>query len=100
MSNGLTLSEYHTNLRNTGLFITIAFGTMGYSANFSKVLYKKSLIFISLLFLTISGLLSYNLIQSDDENRDVKLSMIPKILLGITLLLFITAIRLFVKDLR
>ena len=100
MSSGLTFSEYHTNLRNTGLFITIAFGTMGYSDNFSKVLYKKSLIFISLLFLTISGLLSYNLIQSDDENRDVKLSMIPKILLGITLLLFITAIRLFVKDLR
>ena len=97
MSDGLTLSEYHTNLRNTGLFITIAFGTMGYSEKFSKKMYRKSLIFISLIFLVVSGLLSFNLIQSDNDKRDIKLSVIPKILLGLTILLFIIGVRLLIK---
>lgn len=98
MEKSLTLSEYHTNLRNIGLFITIAFGTLGYSGKFSKKVYKKSLIIISLIFLIISGLLSITLIQSENnDERDIKLSVIPKILLGLTILLFITGIRLFIK---
>lgn len=97
MSNGLTFSEYHTNLRNTGLFITIAFGTLSYSEKFSKKLHKKSLIIISLIFLLLSGLLSFNLIQNDSEERDVKLSIIPKILFGMTILLFIMGVILFIK---
>ena len=97
MSDGLTFSEYHTNLRNTGLFITIAFGTMGYSEKFSNKLYRRSLIFVSLIFLIISGLLSLNLMISDDDKRDIKLSIIPKILFGLTILLFLMGIRLLVK---
>ena len=97
MSDGLTFSEYHTNLRNTGLFITIAFGTMGYSDKFSNKLYRRSLIFVSLIFLIISGLLSLNLMISDDDKRDIKLSIIPKILFGLTILLFLMGIRLLVK---
>ena len=97
MSNGLTFSEYHTNLRNTGLFITIAFGTMGYSDKFSNKLYRRSLIFVSLIFLIISGLLSLNLMISDDDKRDIKLSIIPKILFGLTILLFLMGIRLVIK---
>jgi|TARA_X000001036_G_C20266498_1_gene638447 hypothetical protein len=97
MSDGLTFSEYHTNLRNTGLFITIAFGTMGYSEKFSNKLYRRSLIFVSLIFLIISGLLSLNLMVSDDDKRDIKLSIIPKILFGLTILLFLMGIRLVIK---
>tara|TARA_B100001094_G_C18191992_1_gene807912 strand:+ start:710 stop:1003 length:294 start_codon:yes stop_codon:yes gene_type:complete len=97
MSDGLTFSEYHTNLRNTGLFITIAFGTMGYSEKFSNKLYRRSLIFVSLIFLIISGLLSLNLMISDDDKRDIKLSIIPKILFGLTILLFLMGIRLLIK---
>tara|TARA_B100000029_G_scaffold323652_1_gene316052 strand:+ start:896 stop:1189 length:294 start_codon:yes stop_codon:yes gene_type:complete len=97
MSDGLTFSEYHTNLRNTGLFITIAFGTMGYSDKFSNKLYRRSLIFVSLIFLIISGLLSLNLMISDDDKRDIKLSIIPKILFGLTILLFLMGIRLVIK---
>ena len=97
MSDGLTFSEYHTNLRNTGLFITIAFGTMGYSDKYSNKLHKRTLIFVSLIFLIISGLLSFNLVISDDDKRDIKLSVIPKILLGLTILLFLMGIRLLVK---
>tara|TARA_Y100000817_G_scaffold314391_1_gene313082 strand:- start:5806 stop:6099 length:294 start_codon:yes stop_codon:yes gene_type:complete len=97
MSDGLTFSEYHTNLRNTGLFITIAFGTMGYSEKFSNKLYRRSLIFVSLIFLIISGLLSLNLMISDDDKRDIKLSIIPKILFGLTILLFLMGIRLVIK---
>ncbi len=97
MNNGLTLSEYHTNLRNIGLFTTIAFGTISYSKHFNKTMYKKKLIVISMLFLIISGLLSYNLIQNDNKNRSIKLSIIPKIILVIITLLFITAIRLLLK---
>tara|TARA_A100001037_G_scaffold187360_1_gene167777 strand:- start:12532 stop:12825 length:294 start_codon:yes stop_codon:yes gene_type:complete len=97
MSDGLTFSEYHTNLRNTGLFITIAFGTMGYSEKFSNKLYRRSLIFVSLIFLIISGLLSLNLMISDDDKRDIKLSIIPKILFVLTILLFLMGIRLVIK---
>ena len=97
MSDGLTFSEYHTNLRNTGLFITIAFGTMGYSEKFSNKLYRRSLIFVSLIFLIISGLLSLNLMVSDDDKRDIKLSIILKILFGLTILLFLMGIRLVIK---
>jgi len=98
MNDNLTFSEYHTNLRNIGLFITISFGTLGYSGNFSKKLYKKSLIIVSLIFLVISGLLSMTLIQSENnDKRNIKLSVIPKILLGLTILLFIIGVRLFIK---
>ena len=34
---------------------------------------------------------------SDDGKRDIKLSVIPKILLGLTILLFLMGIRLLVK---
>ncbi len=97
MSKPLTLSEYHTNLRNIGLFITLAFGTIGYSEKFSNKMYKKSLIIIGLTFLVISGLLNITLIESDNKKRNMKLSLVPKILLGLTSILFITGLVLFIK---
>jgi hypothetical protein len=97
MSKPLTLSEYHTNLRNIGLFITLAFGTISYSEKFSNKMYKKSLIIIGLTFLVISGLLNITLIESDNKKRNMKLSLVPKILMGLTSILFITGLVLFIK---
>ena len=93
----VTFSEFHTNLRNIGLFITLAFGTMGYSNNFKNKTYKKSLIIVSLVFLTISSLLTSHLMQYQDETQDDKLSIIPKIILVLIIILFLLGIRLLMK---
>ena len=93
----VTFSEFHTNLRNIGLFITLAFGTMGYSNNFKNKTYKKSLIIVSLVFLTISSLLTSHLIQYQDETQDEKLSIIPKIILALIIVLFFLDIVLLMK---
>jgi flagellar biosynthesis protein FliQ len=93
----VTFSEFHTNLRNIGLFITLAFGTMGYSNNFKNKTYKKSLIITSLVFLIISSLLTSHLMQYQDETQDKKLSIIPKIIFGLIILLFFLGIVLLIK---
>ena len=93
----VTFSEFHTNLRNIGLFITLAFGTMGYSNNFKNKTYKKSLIIVSLVFLTISSLLTSHLMQYQDETQDDKLSKIPKIILFLIIVLFFLDIVLLMK---
>ena len=93
----VTFSEFHTNLRNIGLFITLAFGTMGYSNNFKNKTYKKSLIVVSLVFLTISSLLTSHLMQYQDETQDDKLSIIPKIILVLIIVLFFLDIVLLMK---
>jgi hypothetical protein len=93
----VSFSEFHTNLRNIGLFITLAFGTMTYSNNFKNKIYKKLLIFISLIFLIISTLLTVYLIQNQDINQDKKLKIIPKIILILNISLFLLDIRLLLK---
>ena len=93
----VTFSEFHTNLRNIGLFITLAFGTMGYSNNFKNKTYKKSLIIVSLVFLTISSLLTSHLMQYQDETQDEKLSIIPKMILALIIILFLLDIVLLMK---
>ena len=93
----VTFSEYHTNLRNIGLFITLAFATMRYSNNFKKKSYKKSVIIVSLIFLTISSLLTSHLIEYQDETQDEKLSIIPQIILGLIIILFFLGIVLLMK---
>tara|TARA_Y100000590_G_scaffold159925_1_gene183403 strand:- start:2213 stop:2497 length:285 start_codon:yes stop_codon:yes gene_type:complete len=93
----VTFSEYHTNLRNIGLFITLAFATMRYSIHFKKKTYKKSIIIISLIFLTISTLLTSHLIEYQDETQDEKLSIIPKMILALIIILFLLDIVLLMK---
>ena len=92
----VSFSEFHTNLRNIGLFITLAFGTMTYSNNFKKTIYKKSLILISLIFLSISTLLTLYLIENQDD-LDKKLTIIPKIILFLNSVLFLLDIKLLFK---
>ena len=92
-----TFSEFHTNLRNIGLFITLAFGTMTYSKNFKNKLYKKYLVLVSLVFLTISSLLTSHLIEFQNKEQDKKLSIIPKIILFIIFILFLFGILLLIR---
>ena len=92
----VSISEFHTNLRNIGLFITLAFGTMTYSNNFKKIIYKKSIILISLIFLLISTLLTFYLIENQDD-LDKKLTIIPKIILFLNSVLFLLDIKLLLK---
>ena len=93
----VTFSEFHTNLRNIGLFITLAFGTMTYSDNFKNKIYKKNLILISLIFLTISSLLTTYLIENQNKEQDKKLSIIPKIILFLIVILFLFGIVLLIR---
>ena len=92
-----TFSEFHTNLRNIGLFITLAFGTMTYSKNFKNKLYKKYLVLVSLVFLTISSLLTSHLIEFQNKEQDKKLSIIPKIILFLIVILFLFGILLLIR---
>ena len=92
-----TFSEFHTNLRNVGLFITLAFGTMTYSKNFKNKLYKKYLVLVSLVFLTISSLLTSHLIEFQNKEQDKKLSIIPKIILFLIVILFLFGIVLLIR---
>tara|TARA_Y100001978_G_C23653715_1_gene414855 strand:+ start:265 stop:549 length:285 start_codon:yes stop_codon:yes gene_type:complete len=92
-----TFSEFHTNLRNVGLFITLAFGTMTYSKNFKNKLYKKYLVLVSLVFLTISSLLTSHLIEFQNKEQDKKLSIIPKIILFLIVILFLFGIILLIR---
>ena len=92
-----TFSEFHTNLRNIGLFITLAFGTMTYSKNFKNKLYKKYLVLVSLVFLTISSLLTSHLIEFQNKEQDKKLSIIPKIILFLIVILFLFGIVLLIR---
>tara|TARA_Y100001935_G_C17251554_1_gene481288 strand:+ start:834 stop:1118 length:285 start_codon:yes stop_codon:yes gene_type:complete len=92
-----TFSEFHTNLRNVGLFITLAFGTMTYSKNFKNKLYKKYLVLVSLVFLTISSLLTSHLIEFQNKEQDKKLSIIPKIILFLIVILFLFGILLLIR---
>ena len=93
----VTFSEFHTNLRNIGLFITLAFGTMTYSKNFKNKLYKKYLVLVSLVFLTISSLLTSHLIEFQNKEQDKKLSIIPKIILFLIVILFLFGIILLIR---
>ena len=93
----VTFSEFHTNLRNIGLFITLAFGTMTYSKNFKNKLYKKYLVLVSLVFLTISSLLTSHLIEFQNKEQDKKLSIIPKIILFLIVILFLFGIVLLIR---
>ena len=92
-----TFSEFHTNLRNIGLFITLAFGTMTYSKNFKNKVYKKYLVLVSLVFLTISSLLTSHLIEYQNKEQDKKLSIIPKIILFLIVILFLFGIVLLIR---
>tara|TARA_B100000900_G_scaffold315255_1_gene274137 strand:+ start:650 stop:934 length:285 start_codon:yes stop_codon:yes gene_type:complete len=92
-----TFSEFHTNLRNIGLFITLAFGTMTYSKNFKNKLYKKYLVLVSLVFLSISSLLTSHLIEFQNKEQDKKLSIIPKIILFLIVILFLFGIILLIR---
>ena len=92
-----TFSEFHTNLRNIGLFITLAFGTMTYSKNFKYKVYKKYLVLVSLVFLTISSLLTSHLIEYQNKEQDKKLSIIPKIILFLIVILFLFGIVLLIR---
>tara|TARA_Y100001958_G_C21217811_1_gene543188 strand:- start:1348 stop:1635 length:288 start_codon:yes stop_codon:yes gene_type:complete len=91
-------SEFNTNLRNIGLFITLSFGITAYSKHFNKKI-KNIFIIISLIFLIIPVLLTLYLLENQDKNQDKKLSIIPVIILPIILIFFILNISLLYSEL-
>ena len=92
----INFSEYNTNLRNIGLFMSISFAITAYSKHFKKNI-KNIFILISIIFLIIPSLLTIHLIQNQNQNQDKKLSIIPIIILPIIFILFILNIKLLLK---
>ena len=81
---------FHTTLRNIGLFITLTFGCLTYRNTFSKDKLNNVLTILSLIFLSISFILNFNVIKNKNDKVQ-KYKIIPHLILiiQVTILLYI-----------
>jgi hypothetical protein len=89
------LSIYHTNLRNIGLFITIALASYNftYKTNYMK---KIGYTIIPLIFLSISILLNIELLYIVNDNKEY----IKREIITLTIIPYLTMILLLIMSIR
>ena len=88
------LNLYHTNLRNIGLFITIALASNNFKFK-SRFMKKEGKFIIVIIFLIISLLLNIELIneRNKKKNNNKSLDIIPYITLSLIIILIIVELR-------
>ena len=88
------LSLYHTNLRNIGLFITIALASNNFKFK-NRFMKKEGKFIIVIIFLIISLLLNIELIneRNKNENNNKSLDIISYITLSLIIILIIVELR-------
>ena len=92
------LMYFHTNIRNIGLYTSLAYGSLAYSRFYRNDIrmYDLMLIMISLTFLAISFMMNYFLYNDTDafinknksEDDVIHLLKITQAVLGIQAILF------------
>jgi len=93
MENDLYL--YHTNLRNIGLFITIALASNNFKFK-NRFMKKEGKFIIVIIFLIISLLLNIELINERNKqknNNNKSLDIIPYITLSLIIILILVELR-------
>ena len=89
------LSIYHTNLRNIGLFITIALASYNFTYK-TKYMKKIGYTIIPLIFLSISILLNIELLYLVNDNKEY----IQKEIVTLTIIPYLTIILLIIMSIR
>ena len=94
------LTIYHTNLRNIGLFITIALAANNFQYK-TKFMKKIGMIMIPFIFLLISLILNVELLYLVNEHRENKenkktLDFIPYLTMTLLIVLMIKTIYNFI----